>query len=107
MGQDAQCDDRQRQVDRHRTAGAHQTVVERIEQVVNAADPTDAEPTDQAAMALRTSTWRRPWSCVGRAMSATGLPAMGSDIPVFREIGGEFMAYFDLEAPQRDRKSVV
>lgn len=29
-----------------------------------------------------------------------GLPAMGSDIPVFREIGGEFMAYFDLAAPQ-------
>ena len=29
-----------------------------------------------------------------------GLPAMGSDIPVFREIGGEFMAYFDLQSPQ-------
>ncbi|MFJ4193750.1 glycosyltransferase family 4 protein [Pseudomonas sp. NPDC089534] len=29
-----------------------------------------------------------------------GLPAMGSDIAVFREIGGEFMAYFDLQAPQ-------
>ncbi|AZD11489.1 Mannosyltransferase [Pseudomonas chlororaphis] len=29
-----------------------------------------------------------------------GLPAMGSDIPVFREIGGEFMAYFDLNDPQ-------
>ncbi|OLF51458.1 glycosyltransferase family 4 protein [Pseudomonas chlororaphis] len=29
-----------------------------------------------------------------------GLPAMGSDIPVFREIGGEFMAYFDLDDPQ-------
>lgn len=29
-----------------------------------------------------------------------GLPAMGSDILVFREIGGEFMAYFDLAAPQ-------
>lgn len=29
-----------------------------------------------------------------------GLPAMGSDIPIFREIGGEFMAYFDLEEPQ-------
>jgi alpha-1,2-rhamnosyltransferase len=29
-----------------------------------------------------------------------GLPAMGSDIPVFREIGGAFMAYFDLAAPQ-------
>ncbi|MFW0753491.1 glycosyltransferase family 4 protein [Pseudomonas sp. H11T01] len=29
-----------------------------------------------------------------------GLPAMGSDIPVFREIGGEFMAYFDLTDPQ-------
>ncbi|WP_448671693.1 glycosyltransferase, partial [Escherichia coli] len=29
-----------------------------------------------------------------------GLPAMGSDIPVFREIGGEFMAYFDLADPQ-------
>ncbi|MFV1943789.1 glycosyltransferase family 1 protein [Pseudomonas luteola] len=28
-----------------------------------------------------------------------GLPAMGSDIPVFREVGGEFMAYFDLEQP--------
>lgn len=25
-----------------------------------------------------------------------GLPAMASDIPVFREIGGDFMAYFDL-----------
>lgn len=30
-----------------------------------------------------------------------GLPAMGSDIPIFREIGGEFMAYFDLAEPQR------
>ncbi|MFJ2538206.1 glycosyltransferase family 4 protein [Pseudomonas sp. NPDC087614] len=29
-----------------------------------------------------------------------GLPAMGSDIAVFREIGGEFMAYFDLQEPQ-------
>lgn len=29
-----------------------------------------------------------------------GLPAMGSDIPIFREIGGEFMAYFDLATPQ-------
>jgi alpha-1,2-rhamnosyltransferase len=29
-----------------------------------------------------------------------GLPAMGSDIPVFREIGGDYMAYFDLEDPQ-------
>ncbi|AJO81588.1 glycosyltransferase family 1 protein [Pseudomonas sp. MRSN 12121] len=29
-----------------------------------------------------------------------GLPAMGSDIPVFREIGGEFMAYFDLNDSQ-------
>jgi O-antigen biosynthesis alpha-1,2-rhamnosyltransferase len=28
-----------------------------------------------------------------------GLPAMASDIPVFREIGGLFMAYFDLEDP--------
>ncbi|MCX2543436.1 glycosyltransferase family 1 protein [Pseudomonas sp. COW5] len=30
-----------------------------------------------------------------------GLPAMGSDIAVFREIGGEFMAYFDLHDPQQ------
>lgn len=29
-----------------------------------------------------------------------GLPAMGSDIAVFREIGGEFMTYFDLDDPQ-------
>lgn len=29
-----------------------------------------------------------------------GLPAMGSDIPVFREIGGDFMLYFDLTDPQ-------
>ncbi|WP_447795438.1 MULTISPECIES: glycosyltransferase family 4 protein [Pseudomonas] len=29
-----------------------------------------------------------------------GLPAMGSDIPVFREIGGDYMAYFDLADPQ-------
>ncbi|MFJ2486233.1 glycosyltransferase family 4 protein [Pseudomonas sp. NPDC087639] len=29
-----------------------------------------------------------------------GLPAMGSDIAIFREIGGEFMAYFDLQDPQ-------
>lgn len=27
-----------------------------------------------------------------------GLPAMASDIPVFREIGGDYMAYFDLES---------
>jgi alpha-1,2-rhamnosyltransferase len=29
-----------------------------------------------------------------------GLPAMASDIPVFREIGGDYMAYFDLADPQ-------
>lgn len=29
-----------------------------------------------------------------------GLPAMGSDIPVFREVGRDFMAYFDLASPQ-------
>jgi len=29
-----------------------------------------------------------------------GLPVMASDLPVFREIGGDFMAYFDLSAPQ-------
>ena len=29
-----------------------------------------------------------------------GLPAMASDIPVFREIGGDYMAYFDLANPQ-------
>lgn len=28
-----------------------------------------------------------------------GLPVMASDIPVFHEIGGEVMAYFDLERP--------
>lgn len=28
-----------------------------------------------------------------------GVPAMASDIPVFREIGGDFMAYFDLAEP--------
>ncbi|WP_373386659.1 glycosyltransferase family 4 protein [Pseudomonas alcaligenes] len=28
-----------------------------------------------------------------------GLPVMASDIPVFREVGGDFMAYFDLQAP--------
>lgn len=29
-----------------------------------------------------------------------GLPAMGSDLPVFREIGGDCMAYFALARPQ-------
>lgn len=29
-----------------------------------------------------------------------GLPVMASDLPVFREIGGDFMAYFDLSQPQ-------
>ena len=29
-----------------------------------------------------------------------GLPVMASDIPVFREVGGDFMAYFDLADPQ-------
>ncbi|MHC8316988.1 glycosyltransferase family 4 protein [Pseudomonas sp. LB3P31] len=29
-----------------------------------------------------------------------GLPAMASDIPIFREIGGDYMAYFDLAEPQ-------
>jgi len=29
-----------------------------------------------------------------------GLPAMASDIPVFREIGGDYMAYFSLDNPQ-------
>ncbi|WP_342246008.1 glycosyltransferase family 4 protein [Pseudomonas sp. OTU5201] len=28
------------------------------------------------------------------------LPVMASDIPVFREIGGDFVAYFDLERPE-------
>jgi len=28
-----------------------------------------------------------------------GLPAMASDIPVFREVGGDYIAYFDLEKP--------
>jgi alpha-1,2-rhamnosyltransferase len=36
-----------------------------------------------------------------------GLPAMGSDIPVFREIGGDFMAYFDLAEPQSLAKLVA
>lgn len=36
-----------------------------------------------------------------------GLPAMGSDIPVFREIGGEFMAYFDLDDPQSLAELVI
>jgi glycosyltransferase involved in cell wall biosynthesis len=29
-----------------------------------------------------------------------GLPAMASDIPVFREVGGDFIACFDLEKPE-------
>jgi alpha-1,2-rhamnosyltransferase len=29
-----------------------------------------------------------------------GLPAMASDIPVFHEIGGEFVSYFDLSQPE-------
>ncbi|MHB8138226.1 MAG: glycosyltransferase family 4 protein [Smithellaceae bacterium] len=29
-----------------------------------------------------------------------GLPAMASDIPVFREVGGDFVAYFELEKPE-------
>ena len=29
-----------------------------------------------------------------------GLPAMASDIPVFREVGRDFMVYFDLTTPQ-------
>jgi alpha-1,2-rhamnosyltransferase len=29
-----------------------------------------------------------------------GLPVMGSDIPVFHEIGSEYIAYFDLQRPQ-------
>ncbi|MCE0463859.1 glycosyltransferase family 4 protein [Pseudomonas uvaldensis] len=36
-----------------------------------------------------------------------GLPAMGSDIEVFREIGGEFMVYFDLDDPQSLANLVV
>lgn len=28
------------------------------------------------------------------------LPVMASDIPVFREIGGDFVAYFDLDSPE-------
>lgn len=36
-----------------------------------------------------------------------GLPAMGSDIPVFREIGGDYMAYFDLADPQNLTRLVV
>ncbi|AMP16212.1 glycosyltransferase family 4 protein [Collimonas pratensis] len=29
-----------------------------------------------------------------------GLPVMASDIPVFREIGGDFISYFDLDQPE-------
>ncbi len=29
-----------------------------------------------------------------------GLPAMASDIPVFREVGGDYIAYFELEKPE-------
>ncbi len=29
-----------------------------------------------------------------------GLPVMASDIPVFREVGGDFVAYFDLDTPE-------
>jgi glycosyltransferase involved in cell wall biosynthesis len=29
-----------------------------------------------------------------------GLPVMASDIPVFREVGGDFIAYFDLDDPK-------
>ena len=29
-----------------------------------------------------------------------GLPVMASDIPVFREVGGDFISYFDLEKPE-------
>jgi alpha-1,2-rhamnosyltransferase len=29
-----------------------------------------------------------------------GLPVMASDIPVFREVGGDFIAYFELEKPE-------
>lgn len=36
-----------------------------------------------------------------------GLPAMASDIPVFREIGGEYMAYFDLGDPQNLADMVI
>lgn len=36
-----------------------------------------------------------------------GLPAMASDIPVFREVGGDFMAYFDLDEPQTLADQVV
>ncbi len=28
------------------------------------------------------------------------LPVMASDIPVFREVGGDFVAYFDLQRPE-------
>jgi glycosyltransferase involved in cell wall biosynthesis len=36
-----------------------------------------------------------------------GLPAMGSDIAVFREIGGEFMAYFDLQDPESLARLII
>ena len=36
-----------------------------------------------------------------------GLPAMVSDIPIFREIGGEFMVYFDLAEPNSLANLVV
>jgi alpha-1,2-rhamnosyltransferase len=29
-----------------------------------------------------------------------GLPTMASDIPVFREVGGDYLAYFELEEPE-------
>jgi O-antigen biosynthesis alpha-1,2-rhamnosyltransferase len=29
-----------------------------------------------------------------------GLPVMASDIPIFHEVGGDFIAYFDLEKPE-------
>ena len=50
MNDDAQGDHRQGQVHRHGAAGANQSVIERVKQVVNAADPANAKPSHQAAL---------------------------------------------------------
>jgi len=65
----------------------------------NQVDDRGLEYAYQRARALLFSSFAEGFGLPLVEAMQRGLPAMASDIPVFREIGSEFMAYFDLAAP--------
>lgn len=65
----------------------------------NQVDDRGLEYAYQHARALLFSSFAEGFGLPLVEAMQRGLPAMASDIPVFREVGSEFMAYFDLAAP--------